>query len=111
MNKEYPYGWSNDWTQPIKEEKEEKKMKKKYEFETIECDHVWDAPYIGYGVNGTAACWDCVKCGHQYAAEVNSPEYEDIYVEVCDFCGLPREGEDYPAYCECIVYEEGDKLE
>jgi len=21
MNKEYPYGWSNDWTQPIKEEK------------------------------------------------------------------------------------------
>lgn len=81
-------------------------MKKKYEFETTECDHVWDAPYVGYGVNGTAACWDCVKCGHQYAAEVNSPEYEEIYVRVCDFCGLPREGEDYPAYCECIVYEE-----
>ena len=115
MNKEYPYGWSNDWTQPIKEEKEEKEMKKKYEFETTECEHEWCAPYIGnrYGY-AEAACWDCVKCGYQYAVEVESPEYDCIHVAVCEFCGLPREDEtqhghtphDYPAYCECIVYEE-----
>ena len=87
-------------------------MKKKYEFETTECEHEWCEPYIGsrYGYS-LAACWDCVKCGHQYAVEVESPEYDCIHVEVCEFCELPREGEDYPAYCECIVYEEGDKLE
>ena len=90
-------------------------MKKKYEFGTKECEHEWSAPYIGwiYGYS-MAACWDCIKCGHQHAIELNSPEYEDIHVEVCDFCGLPREGKDngsksrpiYDAYCECIVEED-----
>ena len=95
-------------------------MKMKYEFGTKECEHEWCEPYIGsrYGYS-LAACWDCVKCGYQHAVEVETPEYDCIYVEVCEFCELPREGKDngsksrpvFDAYCECIVYEEGDRLE